>query len=457
MNKLRISVFCTFALNFLAGFPGWMSPDTVLMYREAVSGDYSSLHTPFLSWAWSFLLPEFLGPIGPFAIQLLSFWIGVYFLCRSLDPVKRRIVLFIPPVLLLFDITWNMAWLWKDSASGAFLMLATGLIVRSNSITQTKIRLRVQFLGLFFASLFLMTRVYMFPATLFFFIFFVLFITESNLKNRAKFTVVAKKSVRPAIILVSLCLLNVLLTQVVINPKVNTANGSAIYLQDLIRIECLAPNEESLIPNKFIIEGQGFLCDRFNPSGMEALIYYADGFTHLRLAANLGEEKELQAIWSRSLFDNLGPLISSRLILFTQFFKGSNWIPYSEWNLATWPNGTKSISSEIGWNPAPASILLAMRMPANLISGVPLLKDFLTLGIFPGLIIPWLLIAIGLFKKKPIRYSLFFASSAPIFWAGQFSMISAWNDAGRYFIPAAIFGMAITFLLIEDLFLGKKK
>lgn len=455
MNKLRISVFCTFMLNLLAGFPGWVSPDTVIMYREAVSGEYSTLHTPFLSWAWSLLLPDYLGPIGPYVLQLLSFWLGIYFLCQSLNPNKRKLVLFVPPVFLLFDATWNMAWLWKDSASGAFLMLAVGLIVRSKSIIQTKIRSRVQFIGLFFASLFLMTRVYMFPATAFAFIFFVLFITESNLKSRASFISLAKKSARPALILFSLCFLNFSLTQIVIDPKVNTTNGSAIYLQDLARIECLTRKEVGLIPKKFIVEGQGLLCDRFNPIGMDALIWYADGFTHLRLAANSDEEDELREIWSKNLLNNLGPLISSRLILFTQFFQKSNWIPYSELNLATWPNGTKSISSEIGWNPAPATILLLVRMPAILISSVPFLKDFLTLGIFPGLIIPWLLIAIGLYRKKAIPYSLYFASSMPIFWAGQFAMISAWIDAGRYFIPASIFGIAITFLLIDALTLDE--
>jgi hypothetical protein len=456
VNKLRGSVSGAFLLNLIAGFPGWMSPDTIIMFREAESGEYSSLHTPFLSWAWSFLFPEQLGPVGPFVFQLASFWLGIYFLCQSLGPEKRKIVPFIPPVLLLFDATWNMAWLWKDSASGGFLILAIGLIIRSKSIITTKIRLRVQFLGLFFVSLFLMVRIYMFPATLFVFIFFVLLIVESNLKTRDKLSSLAKKSLRPSIILILLCVFNYLFTQMVIEPKVNTTNGSAIYLQDLARIECLSTKEESLIPKKFVVEGQGLLCDRFNPAGMEALIYYADGFTHLRLASNSEEENELQEIWSEHVLNNLGPLISSRLILFTQFFQRSNWIPYSEGNLASWPNGTKSISSDIGWDPAPASILLVVRMPAILISGVPFLKDFFTLGIFPGLIIPWLLIAIGLYRKKSIKLSSYFAAAFPILWAGQFSMISAWNDAGRYFIPASIFGIATIFLLINELFIDRK-
>jgi hypothetical protein len=447
---LRISTLISALSFYVASFPGFVSPDTIIMFNEAKSGSYTTVHTPYLSWFWSYLLPTQIGPIGPHLLQVGLFWLGIYFVCYSLSMSLGRAVVFVPPVMLLFDSTWSLSWLWKDSASASFLVLAIGLICRSDFCQGDRNRRVLQCICMLFVALFLMVRVYMFPANLFVLLFFFFYILDFSNQENFGF----KKKLRvlrlPITVLIISCVSLQSFTQVVIKPTTYSAHGSAILLQDLMRIKCLTGSNQEIIPRKFIIEGDGNLCDRFSPSGLESLIWYADGYHHLRLAETSSEESELLEIWKSNFTSQLSPLLASRFILFTNFYGASNWIPYPQASLQYWPAGTKTISSEIGWEPVGGLPLLLIRLPSLILSVFPFFDSILKLGLFPGLVFPWLLIAIAALRGKVLRPSLVIGAVFPTAWAFEFSFISAWNDAVRYFIPASWFGMCITLLLLRE-------
>lgn len=447
---LRISTLISALSFYVSSFPGFVSPDTVIMFNEAKSGIYTTVHTPFLSWLWSFLMPTQFGPIGPHLLQVGLFWLGIYFVCYSLSISLGRAVVFVPPVMLLFDSTWSLSWLWKDSASASFLVLAVGLISRSDFCQQDRNRRILQCVSMVFVALFLMVRSYMLPANLFVILFFFLYILDFSQHKSFGFKTKLRILRLPITVLIISCISIQSFTQVVIKPTTYSAHGSAIFLQDLMRINCLSGGNQELIPAKFIVEGDGKLCDRFSPSGLESLIWYADGYQHLRLAETSSEESELFAIWKANVTSELSPLLASRFILFTNFYGASNWIPYSQASLQFWPAGTKTISSEIGWQPVGGLPLLLIRLPSLLLSVFPFFDSLLKLGVFPGLVFPWLLIAIMALRGKELRSSLVIGAVFPTLWAFEFSFISAWNDAVRYFIPASWFGMCITLLLLRD-------
>lgn len=446
---LRISTSLSASCFYVSSFPGFVSPDTIIMFNEAKSGVYTTTHTPFLSWLWSYLLPTGIGPVGPHLLQIGLFWLGIYFICHSLSISLGRAVVFVPPVLLLFDSTWSLGWLWKDSASASFLVLAVGLIARSNFCQRDRNRRTLQCVSMVFAALFLMVRSYMLPANLFVLLFFFLYIFDFSEQKSFSFKSKLRILRLPITVLIISCMSIQSFTQVVIKPTA-IYNSHAIFLQDLMRIKCLSGVNQELIPAKFIIEGDGELCDRFSPSGLESLIYYADGHQHLRVAETSSEESELFAIWKANVTSELSPLLASRFILFTKFYGASNWIPYPQASLQYWPAGTKTLSSEIGWQPVGGLPLLLIRLPSLILSVFPFFDSILKLGVFPGLVFPWLLIGIMAFRRKVLRPSLVIGAVFPTVWAFEFSFISAWNDAARYFIPASWFGMCITLLLLRD-------
>lgn len=448
---LRISTSLSASCFYVSSFPGFVSPDTIIMFNEAKSGVYTTTHTPFLSWLWSYLLPTGIGPVGPHLLQIGLFWLGIYFICHSLSISLGRAVVFVPPVLLLFDSTWSLGWLWKDSAAASFLVLAVGLIARSDFCQRDRNRRALQCFSMVFAALFLMVRPYMLPANLFVLLFFFLYVFDFSGLKIVGFKRKLRSLWLPITVLVLSCISIQSFTQVVIKPTTYSAHGSAIFLQDLMRIKCLTGKNQELIPRIFIIGGTGNLCDRFSPSGLESLIYYADGFQHLRFAETSSEESELFAIWKSNVTSELSPLLASRLTLFIKFYGASNWIPYPQASLQYWPAGTKTISSEIGWQPVGGLPLLLIRLPSLVLSVFPVFDSILKLGVFPGLVFPWLLIGIMAFRRKVLRPSLVVGAVFPTVWALEFSFISAWEDAVRYFIPASWFGMCITLLLLRDL------
>jgi hypothetical protein len=450
-NALRITTtFCALA-HYAGSFPGFVSPDSLAMYNQALEGSYTTAHTPYLSWIWSLMLPKWTGPVGPHAAQLALFWGGIYLICFGLQKKIGPKIALIPVLLFLTDSVWVMSWLWKDVASAAFLVLSVGLLLRAEYCNEDLATKVVRCAGSVALALFLMARMYMLPANLFVILFFLLFIAESV--NGPSLTIlgILRATRVPLIALITSCLILQLFTHTVIKPVRYTANGSAIFIQDLMRIQCLTTSHEQLIPEKFVLTGEGKLCDRFSPSGLESLVYYADGYTHLRLAESIEEETELQVIWKQNLLKNISPLLSSRLVLFLNFFDKSNWVPYSESSLQYWPEGSRSISSEMGWRPLGGIALLSARLPAMLVSIFPLLRSFLTLGVIPGILIPWLIIGVLYFRNQKVRLSLLVGSLFPVMWSLQFALISAWNDAARYFIPGSWFGWCISLLLLREL------
>ncbi|MDM3403665.1 hypothetical protein OGV31_14785 [Citrobacter sp. Cb019] len=117
--------------SIYAFYPGWMSPDSIFQYDNAVTGRYNSWHPVIMAWWWRVLGYISDGP-GPFLVQnLMLFWVGFYFIAKTLAKYFRWgsiVVLLLaamPSVLII------MAQLWKDAVFTSLAVLSIGIVFYS--------------------------------------------------------------------------------------------------------------------------------------------------------------------------------------------------------------------------------------------------------------------------------------------------------------------------------------
>lgn len=120
-----------FACNFLLFYPGMVTEDSFIQWRQAVTGLYTDEQTPIMSWWW-WLLTRYVWPnhANLLAFHLLMFWAGMVALGGLFGP---RALLwrygslglwFLPPVMAMTGM------LWKDTGLACSWFLACMLMCR---------------------------------------------------------------------------------------------------------------------------------------------------------------------------------------------------------------------------------------------------------------------------------------------------------------------------------------
>jgi hypothetical protein len=125
-----LTSFAGFCFFLKAGYPGYMSLDSLGQYKQSISHRYTDQHPPVMAWLWSALNQLFDGPQGMLVFHLLLFWGAIYlFMLRFKD---ERWWLF--PVLGILPWIANFeAVLWKDVGMAFSLVAAIALLSFSRS------------------------------------------------------------------------------------------------------------------------------------------------------------------------------------------------------------------------------------------------------------------------------------------------------------------------------------
>lgn len=120
-----------FLLNFIAYYPGFMSPDTVDQYGQSVTRHFNDWHPPVMSWFWSLLNQIHSGPLVMLAFQLGLLWTSFYLMATSLASSKRnRLWLFI--IILLAPFIQNFSgYIIKDAQMALAWLCSFSLVVRA--------------------------------------------------------------------------------------------------------------------------------------------------------------------------------------------------------------------------------------------------------------------------------------------------------------------------------------
>ncbi len=120
-----------FCADLYAFWPGFMSPDTMDQFKQALHNSYSTWHPPTMAAFWRLLMGFKVGPEPMLVFQLLLLW-GAF--AVLLDILLQRAVFAAPLLLLLFcsPFVQNIAGnVWKDLHMSFSWLLAFSLMLQA--------------------------------------------------------------------------------------------------------------------------------------------------------------------------------------------------------------------------------------------------------------------------------------------------------------------------------------
>lgn len=126
-NLVLLLCFTGFLLNYLTYFPGFMSPDSLDQFGQALRGEYDDWHPPVMAYVWRLINKIEEGPELMLAMQLIMLWLSCYLFCVSLRSSIWRAMVF----LLFFSAPFihNFAgWIIKDMIMAFSWLLAIAIL-----------------------------------------------------------------------------------------------------------------------------------------------------------------------------------------------------------------------------------------------------------------------------------------------------------------------------------------
>lgn len=126
-NLILFLCFVGFLLNYLTYFPGFMSPDSLDQFGQALRGKYDDWHPPIFAFVWRQLNKIEEGPELMLAVHLIFLWLSCYLFSMSSRNGIWRIGIFL--LFFFSPFIHNFSgWILKDTAMALSWLLATALI-----------------------------------------------------------------------------------------------------------------------------------------------------------------------------------------------------------------------------------------------------------------------------------------------------------------------------------------
>jgi len=128
-------IFLIIVLGFLVSsmtfFPGWMSNDSIMQYREARAGEYNAWHPVLMAWWWRQLDFVYQGP-ALFLIQnLLLYWGGWGVLANAIRRDAGQYAYLVPLLGLWPGFFFVLGQIWKDVAFASCLFMGWAIVINA--------------------------------------------------------------------------------------------------------------------------------------------------------------------------------------------------------------------------------------------------------------------------------------------------------------------------------------
>lgn len=120
-----------------AYYPGVMRLDSLVQYRQAITGHYTDWHPPVMAWLWGLLDGEGAGPLPMLLLHLLLYGAGIGLVAEGLHrsgraPAAALVLLAgLAPIPLGY-----LGVIMKDTTLAVSLVAATGLVARFRLVGQ---------------------------------------------------------------------------------------------------------------------------------------------------------------------------------------------------------------------------------------------------------------------------------------------------------------------------------
>lgn len=115
-----------FAVSALVFYPGLFTPDSLMQFAQAQSGQFADWHPPIMAAVWRLLMVVYHGPQPLFLLHLALFWSGAFAVADALERRGAAWAAWFPLVGFLPFVFNYLGVLWKDVAlaSSWFFALA---------------------------------------------------------------------------------------------------------------------------------------------------------------------------------------------------------------------------------------------------------------------------------------------------------------------------------------------
>lgn len=123
-SRIRFRICACIFFSYLLCFaPGGMSPDSVVQFNEAMSGNFHNWHPPVMAVLWRVLLFFQQGPLPFLTFHLLMLFIACWVLSgtRTREGGYQWLWIFLP---LLPQVYGNLGMIWKDIGMALALFMA---------------------------------------------------------------------------------------------------------------------------------------------------------------------------------------------------------------------------------------------------------------------------------------------------------------------------------------------
>jgi hypothetical protein len=128
-------IYPIIVLGFLVSawtfFPGWMSNDSLIQYREARAGTFNSWHPVLMAWWWRQLDHLYKGPALFLLQNLLLYWGGLGLLANALRRTAGRFAYIVPILGLWPALLFVSGEIWKDVTFACSLFVSWAIVINA--------------------------------------------------------------------------------------------------------------------------------------------------------------------------------------------------------------------------------------------------------------------------------------------------------------------------------------
>ena len=448
-----------FALFFWIGaFPGWMSGDSYTQWVEA-SGQFliSDMHSAQLSKAWSLLFPNELGPIIPFSLQVLSYFVGLFLFLKWVASRSVGISWIAALLAIMMPFTWTVAWIWKDAYLISLTSLSTGLFLAASTCRNQLWKITFFFCSAFTLGLASIGRIYMFPALLFW-ACSLCFLIYGFQKIWIKISSFILISAIPFAGLGAIW--------PTLNKPFASYHSASTQLLDLARLECRSRNVEKttpitgLIPRQLIVNPDvADICSQYNPYFWDDIVWTSPEEVHVRVPASDAEAAALFDEWKGAITARPNAILAAKIEAFNQLLSISDFpeVPHHDAQPYNYGGLGLSLDNERpygGFFPSRGGAILAfVATPADLVvsTSPQVLSGLIWILIIP---IALLFVGVGLFKSLRTNRYLPILSSGLI-W-GIFATLVSPAIVTRYLGVGVMMNFFAAVLLITIFITSRK-
>lgn len=110
--------------SLMAFFPGWMSPDSLAQYNDALSGEFNDWHPVLMAWFWRLLDRIYTGPALMLIFHLVLYWGAWLMLSKASRKLIGPAALLIPLLGFWPGLLYPLGQIWKDVAFASVMFFA---------------------------------------------------------------------------------------------------------------------------------------------------------------------------------------------------------------------------------------------------------------------------------------------------------------------------------------------